>query len=80
MFKTLKNTITDLAKLAVNYAENKLSTSTGKEKKKLAVNYVVNKLVVPPVFKPFLVIFFSSFIDKSIEKAVEYMKQLQNED
>lgn len=80
MFKTLKDTIQDLAYLAVNYAEDKLSTSKGKEKKRLAVNYIVNKLVIPPIFKPFLVMFFSSFIDKSIEKAVEYMKQLQNED
>lgn len=80
MFENLKNTIKDLAYLAVNYAENKLSESSGKEKKQLAINYVVNKLPIPPVFKPFLIIIFSNFIDKSIEKAVEYMKQLNNED
>ncbi|MBR1680373.1 hypothetical protein IJ707_01125 [bacterium] len=80
MFENLKDTITDLAYSAVTYAENKLETSTGKEKKRTAVNYVINKLALPPVLKPFIALLLSSFIDNAIEKAVKYINQVKYED
>ncbi len=80
MFEQLKDKITDLAYIAVNHAEKKLETSTGQEKKKAAIIYLVNRLCFPPLFKPFLILLFNNFIDNAIEKAVEYMNQLKNED
>lgn len=80
MFKEVKNTINDLAYMAVIYADKKLTTSSGKEKKKTAVNYILNRLNLPSVLKPFLGLFFSKFIDRAIEKSVAYMKQIKNED
>ena len=80
MFKNLKENIKELASYAVNYAENKLATSSGKEKKQAAIAFVVERLAFPPMFKPILVLLFSNFIDKAIEKAVEYMNRVRNED
>ena len=80
MFENFKDTITDLAFSAVNYAENALSTSSGKEKKHAAITFLVNKLMLPPYLKPLIVLCFSGFIDTAVEKAVEYMNQVKNED
>ncbi|MBR2526637.1 hypothetical protein IKE67_09255 [bacterium] len=80
MFKNLKNTIKDLAYTAVTYAENALSKSSGKEKKKAAIDFLVNKLEIPLMFKPFVIFLLTNFIDKSIEKAVKCMNQIKNED
>lgn len=80
MFKEIKDTIKDLAYSAVYYAEEKLNTGTGQEKKRFAVNFIVNRLALPEFLKPFLIFVLSSFIDNSIEKAVEYLNQVQNED
>ena len=80
MFKNLKNTIKDLAYTAVSYAENKLSTASGREKKEIAISFLVNRLEILPIFKPLVVFVLTNFIDKSIEKAVECMNQVKNED
>lgn len=80
MFKNFKDTITDLAYSAVNYAEKAMATASGKEKKRAAVDFLVNKLVLPYPIKPFIVFFFNKFIDKAIEKAVDCMNQIKNED
>lgn len=80
MFKNLKNVIKDLAYTAVSYAESALSTSSGKEKKKAAIEFLVNRLEIPIMIKPLIALLFTNFIDKSIEKAVECMNQIKNED
>ncbi len=76
----IKETITDLAYSAVSYAENSLATSSGQEKKRLAITFVVNKLAVATPFKPFVIFILTDFIDNAIEKAVEYMNEVRNED
>ncbi len=76
----IKETITDLAYSAVSYAENSLSTSSGQEKKRLAITFVVNKLAIATPFKPFVIFILTDFIDNAIEKAVEYMNEVRNED
>lgn len=80
MFGKLRNAITDLAYKAVNYAENALTTSSGREKKKAAIAYIIDKLSITAPFKPLVIFLLTNFIDKSIEKAVEYMNQVKNED
>ena len=80
MFKKFKEKIKELAGYAVNYAENKLSTSSGKEKKQAAIAFIVERLEFPPMFKPFVIMLFTRFIDNAIEKAVEYMNRVRNED
>ena len=80
MFKNFKNNISDLAYSAVNYAENVLSTATGQEKKQAAISFVVSKLAIPSTFKPIVILLFTNFIDNAIEKAVEYMHKVRNED
>jgi len=80
MFNKFKEKIKELADYAVNYAENKLNTSSGQEKKQAAIAFIVEKLEFPPMFKPFLILLFSNFIDNAIEKAVEYMHRVRNED
>lgn len=76
----IKETISDLAYSAVSYAENSLSTSSGKEKKRLAITFLVNKLAIATPFKPFIIFILTDFIDKAIENAVEYMNEVRNED
>lgn len=76
----IKETISDLAYSAVSYAENSLSTSSGKEKKRLAITFLVNKLAIATPFKPFVIFILTDFIDKAIENAVEYMNEVRNED
>ena len=80
MFKNFKTTIKELAVSAVNYAENALNSSSGKEKKEAAIAFVVEKLALPPVLKPVIILLFSNFIDNAIETAVTYMKKVRNED
>ncbi len=80
MFKKFRDTIADLAYIAVNYAENTLTSASGKEKKREAISFLVNKLEIASPFKPLVIFLFTNFIDKSIEKAVEYMNQIKNED
>lgn len=76
----IKETISDFAYSAVSYAENSLSTSSGKEKKRLAITFLVNKLAIATPFKPFVIFILTDFIDKAIENAVEYMNEVRNED
>lgn len=76
----IKETISDLAYSAVSYAENSLSTSSGKEKKRLAITFLVNKLAIANPLKPFVIFILTDFIDKAIENAVEYMNEVRNED
>ncbi len=78
MFSNLKNTITDLAYSAVIMTEEKLSTSTGQEKKSAAIEYIVSMLPVPFIFKGIISVFLSKFIDEAIEKSVEYMKSVKS--
>ena len=77
MFKHLKNSIKQLAQSAVAIAEQSLGNSTGQLKKKLAIDYVVSKLPVPEIFKNFIAVILSGFINDSIEFAVEYMNSLK---
>jgi len=80
MFSNLKNTITELAYAAVNMAEGTLETSEGQDKKAAAVEYVVSMLPLASPFKKIVSILLSKFIDESIEKAVEYMKTVKNQE
>ena len=80
MFKKFKDNIMDIAFSAVYYAENALSAASGKEKKRAAIAFLVEKLSLPYPIRPIVTILFSNFIDKAIEKAVDYMNQVKNED
>ena len=80
MFENFKDTIYDLAFSAVSYAENKLQTSSGMEKKKTAIKYLVDKLPINSVFKGLISVIFGKIIDSAIEKAVSYMHQVKYED
>lgn len=79
MFEKFKDKITDLAYSAVNYAENALSTSSGKEKKQAAIAFVISRIPVLQPVKPIVVLVLSKFIDTAIEKAVAYMNEVRNE-
>ena len=78
MFINLKTKIKELAKIAVIRAEKALGSNTGKQKKDMAIKYVVEKIPVPAILKPLISLTFSSFIDETIELAVEYMKKRGN--
>ncbi len=78
MFSKIKESIKELAYQAVKISEETLSSSTGQEKKLAAIEYVVSTLSVPPAFKSFITFLLSKFIDEAIEKAVEYMHNIQN--
>lgn len=75
MFNNFKIKIKELAKSAVNNAEEILGSNKGKQKKEMAIKFVIEKLPVPIVLKPIISIMFSSFIDEAIELAVTYMKR-----
>lgn len=79
MFKNLKKTITDLAYSAVNMAEQSIETKSGREKKEMAIEYVVSMLPILPPVKTIIVILLTKFIDEAVEKAVKYMKEVENE-
>lgn len=74
MLKNLKIIIKETAYSAVKMAEATLGSASGKQKKQLAIEFIVSKLPVVQPIKAILMIFLSKFIDKSIEQAVEYMK------
>ena len=78
MFKNIKESITELAYSAVTMAEDSLATSTGKEKKAAAIEYVVSMLPIASFIKPIIKTILSKFIDDAVEKAVTYMKSIQN--
>lgn len=81
MFKSLKNvknTITELAYAAVTMAEQSMDSLSGQEKKNMAIEYIVSMLPIISPFKSIIVVLLSKFIDEAIEKAVEYMKSVQN--
>lgn len=75
MFNNFKIKIKELAKSAVNNAEEILGSNKGKQKKEMAIKFVIEKLPVPIVLKPIISIMFPSFIDEAIEFAVTYMKR-----
>lgn len=75
MFNNFKIKIKELAKSAVNNAEEILGSNKGKQKKEMAIKFVIEKLPVPIVLKPIISIMLSSFIDEAIEFAVTYMKR-----
>ena len=75
MFNNFKIKIKELAKSAVNNAEEILGSNKGKQKKEMAIKFVIEKLPVPIVLKPIISIMFSSFIDEAIEFAVTYTKR-----
>lgn len=77
MFKNLKETIKQLAQSAVAIAEKSLGSSTGQEKKKMAIEYITSKLPVAEIFKGFIAVLLSGFIDDSVEFAVRYMNSLK---
>ena len=76
MFKHLKDAIKQLAQSAVAIAEKALGSSRGQEKKKMAIDYVTSKLPVPAIFRSFIAIILSGFIDDALEFAVDYMNSL----
>ena len=78
MFGNLKSTITELAYAAVGVAEETLASASGKEKKLAAVEYIVSMLPIASPFKSIVNFILSKFIDEAVEKAVEYMKSVQN--
>ncbi|MGN1125476.1 MAG: hypothetical protein ACI4SM_04750 [Candidatus Gastranaerophilaceae bacterium] len=80
MFENFKDTVSDLAFSAVSYAEEKLSTASGKEKKRMAIEFLICKLPIPIPFKGLASILFAKLIDTAIEKAVSYMNQVKYED
>ncbi|MBS6603101.1 MAG: hypothetical protein KH301_05030 [Brachyspira sp.] len=73
MFKHVKQAIKKLAQNAVEKAEKTLGSSNGQLKKKMAIEYVTSKLPVPEIFKSFVSVILSGFIDDAIEFAVECM-------
>lgn len=75
MFKNTKLKIVKLAKIAVYKAEEALGSNAGKQKKDLAIKYVIERLPVPTIVKPLILVVFSSFLDETIEFAVELMKK-----
>lgn len=79
MFNAIKDTIKETAYVAVRMAENELTSATGKEKKEKAIEFVVSKIPVAQPFKSIIAILMSKFIDKAIEQAVAYMKNVQYE-
>ncbi len=74
MFDKLKETIKELAKTAVVKAEKTLGSRTGQQKKDMAIKYIVNNIPVFAPLKPLISMLLSSFIDDTVEFAVEYMK------
>ena len=74
MFNKLKETIKELAKTAVVKAEEALGSRTGQQKKDMAIKYIVNNIPVFAPLKPLISMLLSSFIDDTVEFAVEYMK------
>jgi hypothetical protein len=80
MLTKIKETIKELAFSAVNYAENALSTQSGKEKKRAAIEFVVTRLPFPQPFKSIIGLLLSKIIDAAIENSVEYVKTLKKED
>ena len=51
MFNNFKIKIKELAKSAVNNAEEILGSNKGKQKKEMAIKFVIEKLPVPIVLK-----------------------------
>lgn len=80
MLVNIKDKITELAYTAVAVAEDTLNTSSGKEKKTAAIEYIISMLPIPIIFKGFISLVLSKFIDEAIEKAVEYMKSIKNQE
>jgi hypothetical protein len=73
MLNKLKTKIKELAKIAVVIAEETLGSNKGKQKKKMAVEYITNKLPIPTPFKSIVIFMLSSFIDETVDFAVECM-------
>lgn len=78
MFNNLKDKIKELSYAAVNFAEETLCASTGKEKKAAAIEYIVSMLPVPLVLQKIVSTVLSKFIDEAIENAVKYMNNVKN--
>ena len=74
MFNKLKETIKELAKTAVVKAEEALGSQKGQQKKDMAIKYIVSNIPVFAPLKPLISMLLSSFIDDTVEFAVEYMK------
>ena len=79
MFKTIKETIKELAYSAVVMAETALGTGSGQDKKNMAIEFVVSRIPVIQPFKSIIAIILSKFIDTAVEQAVIYMKSVQYE-
>ena len=77
MFNNFKIKIKELAKSAVNNAEEILGSNKGTQKKELAIKYVVNNLPFSEFVKPFVAMLLSKFIDDVIEVSVTYMQSMQ---
>ena len=58
----------------IKLAEEELGSNKGKEKKAMAIEYIVSNLPVAYPFNKLIGILLSSFIDDTIEFAVQYLK------
>ena len=74
MFKNIKEIIKKISIQAVKLAEEELGSNKGKEKKTMAIEYIVSNLPVAYPFNKLIGILLSSFIDDTIEFAVQYLK------
>lgn len=74
MFKNIKEIIKKISIQAVKLAEEELGSNKGKEKKAMAIEYIVSNLPVAYPFNKLIGILLSSFIDDTIEFAVQYLK------
>lgn len=80
MFSKFKETIKELAYTAVLKAEDALGSKQGQQKKEMALNYIIKNISLPSLIKTIIVKLLSSFIDDTIELAVEYMKNHNSEE
>lgn len=74
MFKNIKEIIKKISIQAVKLAEEELGSNKGKEKKAMAIEYIVSNLPIAYPFNKLIGILLSSFIDDTIEFAVQYLK------
>lgn len=77
----IKDTVEQLATVAVQKAEQTLGNGKGQEKKAMAVNYVMAKLRLPAFLeflRPCIQNTLLAIIDEIIEIAVENLHDIQN--
>lgn len=73
-FSKIKEIIHAAAKEAVLEAEKIFGSGTGALKKRAAIEFVTNALPFPPLVRPIVAAVLTTFIDKTIETAVQALK------